>query len=118
MIARLHCGATFRAAHPFSLRVSRPHIDAPQPDSIVKAFEKAGWFDCLESSDSPRAKMRLKCLESLLQCALTTVQVPPHRGSPTASIAMSASIVDAGVAPSDFALTLMHDGDLRNPNYV
>jgi hypothetical protein len=108
--------ATLRAHHPFSLRISMPPVDVPRLDRIVKAFEAAGSSDCVEPCDFPYAKMTLKYQDSLLQCPLTPVQVPVRWDSSTASIALPASIVDAGAAPSDFALNFFTD--LRNRNYV
>jgi hypothetical protein len=110
-------GATPRAHHPLSLRVSMPRVDAPRLDRIVKASEGAGSsIDCVEPGDFPYAKMTLKYQDSLLQCPLTPVQVPVHWDSPAASIALPASIVDSGAAPSDFALNFVND--LYNRNYV
>ena len=108
-------GARLRAHHALSCRVSMP---APRLDHAVKAFEEAGSFDGFEPGDFTPAKLTLKYLDSLLQCPGTTVRIPLGWDSLTASIAISASIVDAGVAPSDFALNFLEDGDLRNQNYV
>jgi len=109
-------GAILRAHHPFSVRVSTPRVDAPRLDRVVKTFEGAGSSACVEPDDFPYAKMTLKYQDSLLQCPLTTVQVPVRRDSPTASIALPVSIVDSGAAPSDFALNFVND--LYNRNYV
>jgi len=109
---------TLHPLHLFSLRVSMPHADAPRLDHAVKAFDEAGPSDFFERGDFAHAKKTLKYQDSLLQYFGTTVQIPPRWDSTNASIARSASMADAGLAPSDFVLTFLDDGDLRNPNYV
>jgi len=84
----------------------------------VKALEEAESSDFIVFSDYTHVEIRLKNLDSLLQCPLTTIRIPIGWVRSTASTAKPVSIFESGAAPSDFALNFVDDRDLRNRNYV
>jgi len=93
-------------------------VDPSRPDRFVKAVEKCESFGFVELGDYMHVEITLKSLASLLQCPLTTIQIPHGWVRSTASTAKPVTIVDCGSAPSDFALYFVNDWDRRNRKYV
>ena len=91
-------------------------IEPSRRDRVVNTFEEAESFDFVERGNYAHAEMTLKNPDYLLQCPLTTIQIPNGWVRSTASIATPVSVFESGGAPSAFALNFVNDWDLRNVN--